>query len=292
MSQSAAIAAAPRPLFLVAPEAQVLEPRLRSLQAAITDLSRPLALERIGAVVSCAAMDALDAQAMVFAIHENGGPHLRAVHAAGLPDETRRRICTGPATPPHLIEEIDRFLRSAAPGSPAATLAALPIAQGARTFGLLVLGRCDDRPFTAEDQSFLDVLTGLCALALDRLRLCADRARVRAVLSRQNGNDKASPRLRVGDLEIELDEQRITVGGRTATLTPSELRILTFLAEPPGRPRSRREILQHLWHAEHVGDERACDVHISNLRRKIEEDPSRPRHLVTLRGLGYALEAP
>ena len=133
------------------------------------------------------------------------------------------------------------------------------------------------------------MLTGLCALALDRLRLCADRARVREVLSRQNDITKASPRLRVGDLEIELDEQRITVGGRTAMLTPCELRILTFLAEPPGRPRSRREILQHLWHAEHVGDERTCDVHISNLRRKIEEDPPRPRYLVTLRGLGYAL---
>ena len=68
--------------------------------------------------------------------------------------------------------------------------------------------------------------------------------------------------------------------------------MLTFLAEQRGRPCSRREILQHLWHAEHVGDERACDVHVSNLRRKIEEDPSRPRRLVTVRGLGYALEAP
>ena len=180
----------------------------------------------------------------MFAIHENGGTHLRAVHAAGLPDETRRRICTGSAAAPHLIGEIDRFLRSAAPGSPAAIVAALPIAHGARTFGLLVVGRCDDRPFSGEDQ------------------------------------------------EIELEEQRITVGGRTATLTPCELRILTFLAEQPGRPRSRRESLQHLWHAEHVGDERACDVHISNLRRKVEDDPSRPRYLVTLRGQGYALEAP
>jgi DNA-binding response OmpR family regulator len=75
-------------------------------------------------------------------------------------------------------------------------------------------------------------------------------------------------------------------------LTPSELRILTFLAEQPGRPRSRREILQHLWRTEHVGDERACDVHVSNLRRKIEEDPSYPKRLLTLRGQGYALEGP
>ena len=67
------------------------------------------------------------------------------------------------------------------------------------------------------------------------------------------------------------------------------MRLLTFLAEEPGRARSRREILRHLWHTEHVGDERACDAHISNLRRKIEREPSRPQRLVTLRGYGYAL---
>jgi DNA-binding response OmpR family regulator len=62
-----------------------------------------------------------------------------------------------------------------------------------------------------------------------------------------------------------------------------------FLAEEPGQPRTRREILTHLWHTEHVGGERACDAHIWNLRRKIERDPSRPELVVTRRGVGYAL---
>ena len=273
-----------------APTVQVLEPYLRSLHSAVADLSRPLALERIAAVVCEAAMEALDVQALVIAVHDNGGSSVRGVHATGLPDDVRQRICTRSTAAPELVREVDRFLRNSGP-EPAA-VAVLPISQGVRNLGLLVLGRHGDRPFSADDRSFLDVLTGLSALALERLRLCADRARVRALLNGQADMSRAFSRLRVGDLEIDLEEQRITIGSRTATLTPSELRILTFLAEQPGRPRSRREILQHLWRAEHVGDERACDVHISNLRRKIEEDPSCPKRLVTLRGLGYALGPP
>ena len=91
-------------------------------------------------------------------------------------------------------------------------------------------------------------------------------------------------------MEIDLEAQRVTIGRRMVTLTPCEMRLVVFLAVPPGRPRSRREILQHLWQTEHVGDERACDVHISNLRRKIERDPSRPERLITERGYGYALQ--
>ena len=81
----------------------------------------------------------------------------------------------------------------------------------------------------------------------------------------------------------------MTVGGRDAHLTPSEIRLLAFLAERPGRARTRREILGHLWHSDHVGDLRACDVHIANLRRKIERDPSHPERVVTVRSVGYAL---
>ena len=90
-------------------------------------------------------------------------------------------------------------------------------------------------------------------------------------------------------MDIDLVGHNVSIEGRAATLTTSEMRLLTFLAAEPGRARSRHDILQHLWHTEHVGDERACDVHISNLRRKIERQPSRPERLVTLRGYGYAL---
>ena len=104
-------------------------------------------------------------------------------------------------------------------------------------------------------------------------------------------HEAAVTHLRVGDIDIDLVEHRVSIGSHAATLTPSELRVLMFLAEEPGRPRGRHEILRHLWHSEHVGDERACDVHVSNLRRKIEHDPARPVRLVTVRGVGYALVA-
>jgi DNA-binding response OmpR family regulator len=74
-------------------------------------------------------------------------------------------------------------------------------------------------------------------------------------------------------------------------LTLSEFKVLSLLAERPERVVSRREIMQNLWQSEHVGDEHACEVHISNLRRKIERDPSQPERLVTVRGSGYKLVA-
>jgi DNA-binding response OmpR family regulator len=64
-----------------------------------------------------------------------------------------------------------------------------------------------------------------------------------------------------------------------------------LLAEQPERVFSRREIMQHLWDSEYVGDQRACDIHISNLRQKLERDPARPERIVTVRGVGYKLAA-
>ena len=72
-------------------------------------------------------------------------------------------------------------------------------------------------------------------------------------------------------------------------LTLSEFKVLALLAERPESVISRRELMRHLWASEHVGDEHACEVHISNLRRKIERDPTRPQRLVTVRGMGYKL---
>jgi two-component system response regulator RegX3 len=68
--------------------------------------------------------------------------------------------------------------------------------------------------------------------------------------------------------------------------------VLSLLAEQPDRVFSRREIMQHLWDSDYVGDQRACDIHVSNIRRKLEQDPSQPRRLVTIRGVGYKLVAP
>jgi DNA-binding response OmpR family regulator len=79
------------------------------------------------------------------------------------------------------------------------------------------------------------------------------------------------------------------VDGNAKRLTPSEFKLVLLLAEQPERVFSRREIMQHLWDSEYVGDQRACDIHISNLRQKLERDPMRPERIVTVRGIGYKL---
>jgi two-component system response regulator RegX3 len=115
-------------------------------------------------------------------------------------------------------------------------------------------------------------------------------SRVRAILRRRRLDQAAGePVQRVGGLQLDLVRHEVTVDGQTVRLTPSEFRLLSFLASEPERVFSRREIMQHLWQSEYVGDERASDMHISNLRRKIESDPDNPSRVVTVRGVGYKL---
>ena len=116
-------------------------------------------------------------------------------------------------------------------------------------------------------------------------------SRVRAILRRRE-LDRAvggGALRRLGGLQIDLGRQQVTVDGVAVRLTLSEFKVLALLAERPDAVVSRRELMQHLWASEHVGDEHACEVHISNLRRKIERDPSQPERLVTVRGSGYKL---
>ena len=116
-------------------------------------------------------------------------------------------------------------------------------------------------------------------------------SRVRAIL-RRRALDRANggvPVRRLGGVEIDLGRQEVHVDGERVHLTLSEFKVLALLAEQSDSPVSRRELMQHLWASDHVGDEHACEVHISNLRRKIEKDPTRPERLVTVRGLGYKL---
>jgi two-component system response regulator RegX3 len=117
-------------------------------------------------------------------------------------------------------------------------------------------------------------------------------SRVRAILRRRELDrvNGASAAVRdLGGLHIDLSRHQVLVDGDRVHLTLSEFKVLALLAEQPGAVISRKELMQHLWASEHVGDEHACEVHISNLRRKIEPDPSVPRRLVTVRGLGYKL---
>jgi two-component system response regulator RegX3 len=116
-------------------------------------------------------------------------------------------------------------------------------------------------------------------------------SRVRAILRRREldrANGGATLRS-LGGLQIDLGRHEVRVDGDRVHLTLSEFKVLALLAEQPDAVVSRKELMQHLWASEHVGDEHACEVHISNLRRKIERDPSQPQRLVTVRGMGYKL---
>ena len=268
------------------PEETVSRARLESLQMLAAQLASPLPLQRIAAVVGEAAMGLLDADIVALAVHVDDRRHFRGVHVAGVPGDGCDHLSAAPCDEASLIAEIDELLGSHGATRGVGSFAVLRIEQVVCPGGLMLFGRLEPRPFSAVERTFADVLAGLCALALDRLRLSAERSRARR---RQHAAEAAATHLRVGDMDIDLVDHNVSMDGRVASLTASEMRLLTFLAEQPGHARSRREILRHLWHTEHVGDERACDVHISNLRRKIERVPSRPDRLITVRGYGYAL---
>ena len=115
--------------------------------------------------------------------------------------------------------------------------------------------------------------------------------RVRAILRRRelDRSDGAGAVREVGGLRIDFARHELTVDGDAVALTPSEYKVLYVLAQRPEEVVSKRAILEHLWESTFVGDQHACDVHISNLRRKIEPDPRRPQRIVTVRGFGYKL---
>ncbi|HEY7705601.1 MAG TPA: response regulator transcription factor [Gaiellaceae bacterium] len=116
--------------------------------------------------------------------------------------------------------------------------------------------------------------------------------RIRAILRRRElDRSGATSIVRAGGLELDPIRHEVKVEGELKRLTPSEFKLLLFLAEEPERVFSRREIMQHLWDSTYVGDQRACDIHISNLRQKIEVDPANPERVVTVRGVGYKLAA-
>ena len=114
--------------------------------------------------------------------------------------------------------------------------------------------------------------------------------RIRAIVRRRDlDRIGGTSVIRVGDLELDPMRHEVKIQGEPKRLTPSEFKLLTLLAQEPERVFSRREIMQHLWDSTYVGDQRACDIHISNLRQKIEDDPGNPARVVTVRGIGYKL---
>jgi two-component system, OmpR family, response regulator RegX3 len=113
--------------------------------------------------------------------------------------------------------------------------------------------------------------------------------RVRAQLRRReldrSGADGAA--IESGPVSIDLARHLVTVRGEPVNLTRSEFQVLRLLAENPGQVFSRKEIMEELWQTEFRGDVRACDVHISNLRQKVESDPQNPELVLTVRRVGY-----
>jgi two-component system, OmpR family, response regulator RegX3 len=122
--------------------------------------------------------------------------------------------------------------------------------------------------------------------------------RVRAQLRRREldratgpGDDNGKG-IDAGEVTIDLARHLVTVRGEPVNLTRSEFQVLRLLAEHPGQVFSRLQIMEELWQSEFSGDVRACDVHISNLRQKIERDPQDPELVLTVRGVGYKLVEP
>lgn len=116
--------------------------------------------------------------------------------------------------------------------------------------------------------------------------------RIRAQLRRRELDRSSTPagapaKLKAGQVEIDLARHTVTVRGAPVKLTRSEFQVLRLLLEKPGEVYSRRQIMEELWQTEFKGDVRACDVHISNLRQKVETDPQNPELVLTVRRLGY-----
>ncbi len=114
-------------------------------------------------------------------------------------------------------------------------------------------------------------------------------ARLRALRRRARATVPAVPALVFGGLEIRPEAAEVTRDGRPVALTRTEFRLLCELAEHAGRVLSRQQLLERVWEYA-FGDERLVDVHVGRLRQKIEDDPGAPRHLVTVRGMGYKLQ--
>jgi DNA-binding response OmpR family regulator len=146
---------------------------------------------------------------------------------------------------------------------------------------------------TARDDTH-DVVAGLEAGADDYLtKPFAPKelsARIRALLRRARASDPSSPHLQFGDLEIIPDEGVVRRAGREVHLTKTEFRLLVELASSPGRVFSREVLLEKVWGYDYFADGRLVDVHVRRLRTKVETDSANPRHVVTVRGLGYKLQ--
>ncbi len=114
-------------------------------------------------------------------------------------------------------------------------------------------------------------------------------ARIRALLRRARSEPPPPPRVAFGDMEVLPEEGVVRRAGQEVHLTKTEFQLLCELAANPNRVLRREELLDRVWGYDYFGDGRLVDVHVRRLRTKIEDDPAQPRHVVTVRGMGYKL---
>jgi two-component system response regulator RegX3 len=113
-------------------------------------------------------------------------------------------------------------------------------------------------------------------------------ARIRAVLRRGVESDELiSSVVEAGPVRIDVERHTVTVDGAEVTLPLKEFDLLELLLRNADRVLTRSQLIDRVWGSDYVGDTKTLDVHIKRLRAKIEADPANPKHLVTVRGLGY-----
>ena len=115
-------------------------------------------------------------------------------------------------------------------------------------------------------------------------------ARIRAVLRRGTEPDLAPPTLEAGPVRMDVERHVVTVDGREQRLPLKEFELLEMFLRNPGRVLTRGQLIDRVWGSDYVGDTKTLDVHVKRLRAKLEPDPSEPKYLVTVRGLGYKLD--
>jgi two-component system, OmpR family, response regulator RegX3 len=117
-------------------------------------------------------------------------------------------------------------------------------------------------------------------------------ARVRAVLRRGAEPEALVPTtVEAGPVRMDVERHVVTVNNRTVAMPLKEFELLEILLRNAGRVLTRMQLIDRVWGSDYVGDTKTLDVHVKRLRSKIEPDPAQPRHLVTVRGLGYKFEA-
>ncbi|ABD09857.1 two component transcriptional regulator, winged helix family [Frankia casuarinae] len=116
-------------------------------------------------------------------------------------------------------------------------------------------------------------------------------ARIRAVLRRRSENEEVGDAtLEAGPVRMDVERHVVTVDGTTVTLPLKEFELLEMFLRNAGRVLTRGQLIDRVWGSDYVGDTKTLDVHVKRLRTKIEHEPGNPRHLVTVRGLGYKFE--